>query len=252
MGAKRRNGSTQWTRNHVYQILQNEKYVGDAILQKTYTVNCITHDRKKNHGQKPMYLIQDCHDAIIDRKTYDTVRLELEKRRRDAKKGTKEKGRYVTKYCLSRLLICPYCGGFYKRTTWLEKGGKIGVWRCKNRMEGKRCPNSSSYHEDALQRAVISAVNNMISHISEVDITAEESRNRLIFQAEETEKRIRGVNEKLAGIESKRETILSAISESMFEEMSEELKELNRQESECAEELEKLRQSQNEKKKPSA
>ena len=107
MGAKRRNGSTQWTRNHVYQILQNEKYVGDAILQKTYTVNCITHDRKKNHGQKPMYLIQDCHDAIIDRKTYDTVRLELEKRRRDAKKGTKEKGRYVTKYCFSRLLICP-------------------------------------------------------------------------------------------------------------------------------------------------
>ena len=151
--------------SHVYQILQNEKYVGDAILQKTYTVNCITHDRKKNHGQKPMYLIQDCHDAIIDRKTYDTVRLELEKRRRDAKKGTKEKGRYVTKYCLSRLLICPYCGGFYKRTTWLEKGGKIGVWRCKNRMEGKRCPNSSSYHEDALQRAVISAVNNMISHV---------------------------------------------------------------------------------------
>lgn len=85
--------------------------------------------------------------------------------------------------------------------------------------------------------------------ISEVDITAEESRNRLIFQAEETEKRIRGVNEKLAGIESKRETILSAISGSMFEEMSEELKELNRQESECAEEFEKLRQSQNEKKR---
>ena len=96
MGAIRRNGSTQWTRNHVYQVLQNEKYVGDAILQKTYTVDCITHERKKNNGQKPKYLIQDCHEAIIDRKTYDTVRLELEKRKRDAKKGTKEKGRYVT------------------------------------------------------------------------------------------------------------------------------------------------------------
>ena len=47
MGAVRRNGSSEWTRNHVYQILKNEKYVGDAILQKTYTVNCITHDRKK-------------------------------------------------------------------------------------------------------------------------------------------------------------------------------------------------------------
>ena len=142
MGAKRRNGSTAWTRNHVYQILQNDKYVGDAILQKSYTVDCITHERKKNSGQKPKYLIQDCHEPIIDRKTYDTVRLELEKRKRDAKKGQPEKGKYCTKYSMSRLLICPYCGGFYKRTTWLIKGEKIGVWRCRNRMEGTRCPKN--------------------------------------------------------------------------------------------------------------
>ena len=81
MGARRRNGSTQWTRNHVYQVLKNEKYVGDAILQKTYTANCLTHDRRKNNGQKPKYFIQDCHEAIVDRSTYDTVRLELEKKK---------------------------------------------------------------------------------------------------------------------------------------------------------------------------
>lgn len=241
MGAKRRNGSTVWTRNHVYQILRNEKYVGDAILQKTYTVNCITHDRKKNRGQKPMYLIQNCHDAIVDRQTYDIVRLELEKRKRDSKKGKNETGKYLTKYCMSRLLICPYCGGFYKRTTWVEKGGRIGVWRCKNRMEGKKCPKSPSYHEDILQTAVITAVNGMIGRMNEVDVAAEVSCKMLIKQSEETDDRIKAVNEKLSEIERKREIILSTINGSAFEEMSGELKALNRQESEYVDELESLR-----------
>lgn len=245
MGARRRNGSTEWTRNHVYQILQNEKYVGDAILQKSYTVDCITHERKKNNGQKPKYLIQDCHEPIIDRKTYDTVRLELEKRKKDAKRGRPEKGRYSTKYSLSRLLICPYCGGFYKRTTWMLKGEKVGVWRCKNRMEGKRCPKSPSYHEDVLQKSVLAAVNGMIGRMSEVDDSAEESNKRITAEISDIENRIKEINEKLSAIETERETILAAINGSMFEHMSGELKELNRQESEYARQLEELREQQN-------
>ncbi len=240
MGAKRRNGSTEWTRNHVYQILKNEKYVGDAILQKSYTVDCITHERKKNTGQKPKYLIQDCHEAIIDRKTYDTVRLELEKRKRDAKKGTKEKGRYVTKYCMSRLLICPYCGGFYKRTTWILKGEKVGVWRCKNRMEGKKCPKSPSYHEDILQQAVLNAVNGAIEKMDNVDGCIEESSKIVSAEIGDIEKRIKKINEKLAEIEQERESILANVSGSMFEQMSEGLKDLNKQESEYAHQLEDL------------
>lgn len=82
MNAVRRNGSSNWTRHNVYQILKNEKYVGDAIMQKTYTENCITHDRRKNKGQRPMYLVQNCHDPIIDRATYNAVRLELDRRKR--------------------------------------------------------------------------------------------------------------------------------------------------------------------------
>jgi len=245
MGAKRRNGSTEWTRNHVYQVLQNEKYVGDAILQKSYTVDCITHERKKNSGQKPKYLIQDCHEPIIDRKTYDTVRLELEKRKKDAKKGQSEKGRYSTKYSLSRLLICPYCGGFYKRTTWLVQGKKIGVWRCKNRMEGIRCPKSPSYHEDVLQRAVLAAVNGMIGRIEEVDGSAEENSKRMTAEVSSMETHIKEINEKLADIEAERETILATISGSTFEHMSDELKDLNRQESEYARQIEELREQQN-------
>ena len=241
-GAKRRNGSTHWTRNHIYQVLKNEKYAGDAILQKTYTVNCLTHERKKNNGQKTKYFIQNCHEAIIDRQTYDSVRLELEKRKRNSQKNSKEKGSYRTKYCMSHLLICPYCGSFYKRTTWLSKGEKVGVWRCKNRMEnGKKCPKSPSYHEDVLQKAVLEAVNRMIGSIDAVEDTAEQSKKILTEQSADIESRIREINEALADIERQRDSILSCISGSMFEQVSGELKSLNCQESELADKLEQLR-----------
>lgn len=238
--AKRRNGSTSWNRSHVYQILKNEKYAGDAILQKTFTLNCITHERRKNTGQKPKYLVQDCHEPIIDRRTYDTVRLELIKRRRDAKRGQNGKGRYVTKYCMSRLLFCPYCGASYKRTTWLEKAGKIGVWRCKNRMEGIKCSRSSSYHEDRLQEAVLAAVNSMIEMTSSQDDYSAVTDPEDSFQLE-AEKRIGMINKGLSELEAHRERILSGVSTNMFDEMCSELNEINRQEAEAARELEELR-----------
>lgn len=250
LGAKRRNGSTQWTRNHVYQILKNEKYAGDAILQKTFTVNCITHDRRKNTGQKPMYYVRDCHDAIIDRRTYDTVRLELEKRKRSKKRGQPAQIG-ATKYSLSRLLFCPYCGGNYKRTVWLEKQGKIGVWRCKNRMEGKKCPRSSSYHEDALEKAVLAAVNKAVENVSCFQNADTGSTLLLAEDREKTERLIIEANEKLAVLEAQRDKILGSISGSLFDGMGEELKEINRREVLCAEELEKLRNHLDENKRRS-
>lgn len=241
INAKRRNGSTVWKRNNVYQILKNEKYAGDALMQKTYTVNCITHDRAKNTGQKPMYFVQDCHEAIIDRETYDAVRLELERRRRDAKKS-RSRVRYSTKYCLSRLFVCPYCGGFYKRTTWMLKGEKQGVWRCKNRMEGKKCPKSPSYHEDVLQRAIIAAVNNFIENIgnNESELCIEENDMKA------AEKRIKEIMSELAEIERQRDSIISGINSDAFEETGNILRQLNRRESEFSDELEELRYKQSE------
>ena len=56
-------------------------YVGDVLMQKTYTVDCITHKVAKNNGEKAMYLATDCHPAIIDRNTYNLVQQELARRK---------------------------------------------------------------------------------------------------------------------------------------------------------------------------
>lgn len=245
LGTKRRNGSSNWTRNHIYQILKNEKYVGDVLLQKSYTANCITHERRKNTGQKPMYLIQNCHVPIIDRKTYDLVRLELERRSLLRKNGQIGRKKYRTKYSLSRLLVCPYCGGYYKRTTWMLKGEKAGVWRCRNRMEGIKCKSSVSYHEDVLQNALVKAINGIIEN---KEFFCRNEGNASL-RLKETEKRIKEVNMELAHIEAEREKFIGSVVNNGFENLNSEIKELNRQEGELFLLLGELKTQYNENKK---
>ena len=73
-------GKNVWTKGEVQRILKNEKYVGDALLQKTFTVDCITHKVMKNNGERPMYLVTDHHDPIVDRDTFNWVQQELARR----------------------------------------------------------------------------------------------------------------------------------------------------------------------------
>ena len=166
----RRNGSTVWSRGNVLSILKSEKYAGDAILQKSYTLDCLSHRRAENHGERPKYYIRNAHEAIIDRETWDRVRLELARRSMNTKRRHPEKGTYRTKYILNELLYCPICGANYKRTIWKISGQNVGVWRCGTRMEqnNKKCPDSPSIHEDKLQKAIITAVNAVLQ--SEEDI----------------------------------------------------------------------------------
>ena len=158
-------GTTEWRSNTISRILQNEKYVGDALLQKSFTVDCITHKIVKNNGEKPMYLVTDHHAPIIDRDTFNRVQQELARRsskRKISDKTTTEQGKYSSKYALTELLICGHCGTPYRRTTWAARGKKQIVWRCISRLEhGKKyCPDSPTIKEENLHKGIIRAINN--------------------------------------------------------------------------------------------
>lgn len=161
-------GKKIWNVSHIQSILKNEKYVGDALLQKTFTSDCITHKVVKNHGERPMYLVTNHHDPIIDRDTYNRVRQELARRnskRKISDKTITEQGKYSGKYALTELLICGKCGTPYRRTTWAARGKKQIVWRCISRLEhGKKyCPDSPTIKEEQLHKAIIRAINNYYS-----------------------------------------------------------------------------------------
>lgn len=163
-GAARRSGSTTWNRSNVNYILKNEKYVGDAILQKTYTLDCITHKQIKNNGEKNKYILHDCHPAIIDRSTYNRTQQELARRNAIKKRSdaaVTEQGRYASKYALSDIMICGECGTAYRRVVWNSHGKKLPVWRCINRIDHgtKFCKCSPSINEEKLHRAILTAMN---------------------------------------------------------------------------------------------
>ena len=162
-------GTTEWTTSNLQTILTDEKYCGDVLRQKTFIQDCISKKAIRNTGQLPKYLIQNHHDAIIDRAQFDAVQMELARRR--AQRGSTRKsapsglGRYSGKYALSGLLFCGECGTAYRRVVWTQHGEKRTVWRCCSRLDyGKKyCEHSPTLDEAPLQQAILDAVNASMS-----------------------------------------------------------------------------------------
>ena len=154
-----------WKGANVQNVLKNEKYTGDALLQKTFITDCITKKSRKNNGELPMYLVKNHHDPIISRTDFNRVQEEMARRsakRKIADKLSKtEQGKYSAKYALSELLVCGECGEHYRRVTWTAKGFKEIKWRCISRIQygKKKCHNSPTVDEQALHNAIVSSIN---------------------------------------------------------------------------------------------
>ena len=157
-------GKSKWTYSTVQSILKNEKYKGDAILNKTYIADCISKKVKVNNGERPKYYVENNHPPIIDAATFGRVQEEMARRagKRKVKQiGTKtEQGKYSSKYALTELLVCGECGTPYRRCTWTAGGQMKIVWRCINRLDyGKKyCHHSPTMEESVLQDAIMQAI----------------------------------------------------------------------------------------------
>ncbi len=166
-GVRTAQGDEKWYGSTVKSILQNEKYVGDAVLQKTFTEDLFDRRQVKNEGQLPKYYVHNAHPAIIDRAAFQRVQEELARRsslRKTSSKARTEQGKHSGKYVLSGLLVCSECGSPYRRITYMPDGQKRFVWRCLNRIEhGRRiCKHSATMEERELQAAVTAALNGML------------------------------------------------------------------------------------------
>jgi len=168
-GIVTKTGLTVWSTGAIQNILRSEKYAGDALLQKTYTIDPISGARKKNEGEVAQYLVKNCHPAIISRETFALVQEEMA-RRSAAKAPEKlseppqEKVIYSGKYALSGIMICGACHSHYHRCTWKRNGKTCIVWRCQNRLKNgtKYCTNSPTIQEPELHQALVAAINGML------------------------------------------------------------------------------------------
>lgn len=207
-------GVSDWQANAVCRILRNEKYTGDALLQKTYTVDCITHKHKKNNGERAMYLVTDCHPAIIDRDTFNLVQHELARRnskRKVSSKTTTEQGKYSSKYALTELLICGECGTPFRRCTWNVHGKKRIVWRCISRLDhGSRyCHNSPTIHEEPLHIAIVKAINDFYNCHEDIAKLLKESAVSVLSGLADNE--IQSIEKRLKEIDKARNDFVDLI-----------------------------------------
>ncbi|WP_312355744.1 recombinase family protein [Aminipila sp.] len=154
-GIKTAAGKDKWYGTTIYKMLISEKYVGDAMLQKTYTIDFITKKRVKNDGYVKRYYIENNHEAIISREQYYMVQEELKRRNNKMAFGI----RYSGKYPFSGMILCGECNSKYLRVTWYGKKDKkkIPVWRCIERFKNgtKKCKESRSLREDMLYRVIL-------------------------------------------------------------------------------------------------
>ncbi len=201
-------GRKIWNEGTISKMLSNEKYMGDALLQKSYTADFLTKTRKKNNGEMRQYYITDNHEGIVAKEIYYAVQQEKQRRAERRKpavtRRTKEKKKgYSSKYILSNLLVCGECGQPYRRITWTRNGVKRIVWRCSNRVEHgtEYCKNSPTLDEEALQRAVMRTVSNVVRD-SEFGSVMQNNVILVIGQyADSIQSENNETDEKIAGLE---------------------------------------------------
>lgn len=156
-------GNTKWHESNIKQILTNEKYIGDALLQKTYTKSILDKKRCKNEGQLPKYYVEGSHEPIIDKDVF--LRVQAEMARRANIIGSGHRRVYSSKYALSSVVRCGHCGDIFRRIKWNNRGCRSTVWRCVSRVVkgGPTCPARTIKEED-LHAAVVTAVNDIWSN----------------------------------------------------------------------------------------
>ena len=138
-------GKTKWHTSTINKILRNEKYMGDALLQKTYTTDFLTKKRIKNNGTVPQYYVEGDHEAIIPKELFMQVQAELVRRRVVHVSPTGKKRSFSCNHCFAQMVFCGDCGELYRRVHWNNHGCKSIVWRCISRLEPtsaeKNCTN---------------------------------------------------------------------------------------------------------------
>ena len=160
-------GKTKWHTSTINKILRNEKYIGDALLQKTYTTDFLNKTRVKNTGIVPQYYVEGNHEAIIPKEIYMRVQEELVRRRVVKTSANGKKRSYSCNHCFSQIVICGDCGEMFRRIHWNNHGCKSVVWRCISRLEatGLEC-HARTVNELDLQEIVLIALNELLGYKS--------------------------------------------------------------------------------------
>lgn len=186
-------GKTKWWTSTINKILRNEKYIGDALLQKTYTTDFLNKTRVKNNGIVPQYYVEGNH-------------------------------------CFAQIVICGECGEMFRRIHWNNHGCKSIVWHCISRLEptGQEC-HARTVNETALEDVVVQAINTLLGDKSTYQTQLQQNLAKVIRSAQQNT--ADGIGEKLQ--ELQKELLKKANNKEAYNKIADEIFKLREQREKC-------------------
>lgn len=161
-GIKSPGGKDKWHINTIRSILTNEKYKGDALLQKSYTADFLTKKIVKNKGEVEQFYVENSHEAIIDREMFDMVQAEIERR-------SGAKSRYSSSNIIAGRLKCSDCGSWFGAKVWHSNDQyRRVIFRCNHKFEGGRICSTPHVTEEQVKEKLIEFVNRLLFNRKEV------------------------------------------------------------------------------------
>lgn len=166
-------GKDKWYSSTISSILTNEKYKGDALLQKTYTTDFLTKKKKVNEGEVPQYYVENSHNAIISPDIFNLVQEEIQKRKASGKHR-------VYTNCFSNKIVCAECGNYYGSKLWHSNSKyRKKVWQCNYKYKNRdRCKTPHLYEEN-IKKSFVEVFNNIIANKEEIISAYYEIVNKL-------------------------------------------------------------------------
>ena len=148
-------GKKVWGKAVVQSILTNEKYKGDALLQKVYTTDFLTKKKKKNEGEVPQYYVEGNHEAIISPEVFDRVQILMQAREPG-------KNRNSSASIFSSKIKCGDCGCWYGSKIWHsnDKYRKV-IWQCNHKFDGEEKCSTPHLDEESIKQVFIQALNRL-------------------------------------------------------------------------------------------
>ena len=182
-GIKTPKGGTKWCESTIRGILKNEKYIGDVLMGKTFTIDPISHKRLSNLGEVDKHYYKEHHEPIISKELFDRVQ-EIRTKRAGNRETGRRNDNYSKKYPFSSKLYCAFCGSLLTRRNWnANRSCEKAVWQCiKRAKQGKEeCPHCKAYamgyaHSNKFQdmtkgfaeRVVLPFVNDIDSYLERI------------------------------------------------------------------------------------
>ena len=198
-------GKQKWQSGTIQSILTNEKYKGDALLQKCFTTDFLTKKMKKNEGEVPQYYVENSHPAIISGDVFEMVQAEI-KKRKDSPSRHSGVGIFGSR------IFCGDCGAAFGAKVWhsTDKYRKV-VYQCNHKFRGEKKCTTPSFSEEQIKTMFVTAVNRLIENKAEIIRNYEEMRD-LIFDTSSLEKELEALNEEL--------TVVSELTQKIVDENS--------------------------------